>query len=187
MESKKKVLPWVEVIIVDNRRWNKIVENQIKFIDVAKEWMHGCMMENVHKIKIKLKNIWIDLIRSIYALYMSSSKPWSIIVSILLTSSFSRIITLSIPAGWSRAGWRSKNSGQWFGLHSLQTWIPLNISGVVSREGLQSMKTLPMESMNCGKGFKWSGPVEECQKLIESMPRRVQAVLKAKGGYTKYW
>ena len=26
----------------------------------------------------------------------------------------------------------------------------------------------------------------ECQKLIESMPRRVQAVLKAKGGYTKY-
>jgi hypothetical protein len=27
---------------------------------------------------------------------------------------------------------------------------------------------------------------EECQKLIESMPRRVQAILKAKGGYTKY-
>ena len=26
----------------------------------------------------------------------------------------------------------------------------------------------------------------ECQKPIESMPRRVQAVLKAKGGYTKY-
>ena len=29
-------------------------------------------------------------------------------------------------------------------------------------------------------------PVEECQELIESMPRRVQEVLKAKGGYTKY-
>ena len=28
--------------------------------------------------------------------------------------------------------------------------------------------------------------VEECQKLIESMPRRIQAVLRAKGGYTKY-
>ena len=25
-----------------------------------------------------------------------------------------------------------------------------------------------------------------CQKLIESTPRRVHAVLKAKGGYTKY-
>ena len=29
-------------------------------------------------------------------------------------------------------------------------------------------------------------PVEECQKLIKSMPRRIEAVLKAKGGYTKY-
>ena len=29
-------------------------------------------------------------------------------------------------------------------------------------------------------------PVGECQKLIESMPRRIQAVLRAKGGYTKY-
>ena len=27
---------------------------------------------------------------------------------------------------------------------------------------------------------------EECQKLIESMPRRVAAVIKAKGGNTKY-
>ncbi len=25
-----------------------------------------------------------------------------------------------------------------------------------------------------------------CQNLIESMPRRIEAVLKAKGGYTKY-
>jgi len=29
-------------------------------------------------------------------------------------------------------------------------------------------------------------PKEMCQNLIESMPRRVAAVLKAKGGYTKY-
>jgi hypothetical protein len=27
---------------------------------------------------------------------------------------------------------------------------------------------------------------EECQKLMESMPRRVAAVIKAKGGNTKY-
>ena len=33
----------------------------------------------------------------------------------------------------------------------------------------------------------WEGiPVEECQKLIESMPRRIEAVIKAKGDYTKY-
>lgn len=29
-------------------------------------------------------------------------------------------------------------------------------------------------------------PVETCQKLISSMPSRIQALLKAKGGYTKY-
>ena len=46
-----------------------MVENQIKFIDVAKEWMHRWMMKNVHKIKIKLENIWIDLIMGIYAPY----------------------------------------------------------------------------------------------------------------------
>ena len=33
--------------------------------------MHGCVMENIQKIKIKLENIWIDLIRSIYALYIT--------------------------------------------------------------------------------------------------------------------
>ena len=27
---------------------------------------------------------------------------------------------------------------------------------------------------------------KDCQNLIESMPKRVQAMLKAKGGYTKY-
>lgn len=29
-------------------------------------------------------------------------------------------------------------------------------------------------------------PIENCQRLIESMPRRVRAVIKAKGCYTKY-
>ena len=29
-------------------------------------------------------------------------------------------------------------------------------------------------------------PPETCQRLIESMPRRIGAVLKAKGGHTKY-
>ena len=34
---------------------------------------------------------------------------------------------------------------------------------------------------------EWNAiPAPTCQTLIESMPRRVEAVLKAKGGYTKY-
>ena len=34
---------------------------------------------------------------------------------------------------------------------------------------------------------EWAAiPAEVCQNLIESMPRRIEAVIKAKGGYTKY-
>jgi hypothetical protein len=34
---------------------------------------------------------------------------------------------------------------------------------------------------------EWNSiPVTECTKLIESMPRRIAAVIKAKGGNTKY-
>ena len=29
-------------------------------------------------------------------------------------------------------------------------------------------------------------PPEVCQNFIESMPRRLEAVIKAKGGHTKY-
>ena len=34
---------------------------------------------------------------------------------------------------------------------------------------------------------KWNGiPVEACQKLVESMSRRIQAVIRAKGGHIDY-
>ncbi len=34
---------------------------------------------------------------------------------------------------------------------------------------------------------EWEGiEPSVCQNLIESMPRRIEAVLRAKGGYTKY-
>ena len=77
---KKKVSPQVEVIIVDNKRWNKIAENQIKFIDVAKEWMHGCVMENVQKIKIKIGK-YLDWPYQEHICTESSSDKWPIIDS----------------------------------------------------------------------------------------------------------
>ena len=46
-----------------------MIKNQIKIIEIVKEWMHGCVIENTRKIKIKMENIWVDLIRSIYAPY----------------------------------------------------------------------------------------------------------------------
>ena len=36
-------------------------------------------------------------------------------------------------------------------------------------------------------GAKWGMiEIEECQRLIECMPRRLGAVIQAKGGHTKY-
>ena len=54
---------------------------------------------------------------------------------------------------------------------------------------LQEYETLP-----CGAYELWDRLVEEwnaiapevCQNLIESMSRRIQAVIRAKGGHTKY-
>jgi hypothetical protein len=34
---------------------------------------------------------------------------------------------------------------------------PMNISGVISKEGLQSMNTLLMGFMSYGRGFRWIG------------------------------
>ena len=56
-----------------NKRWNKLIKNQIKIVEIMKEWIHGYVMKNVRKIKIKMENIWIDLIRSIYAPYRGNS------------------------------------------------------------------------------------------------------------------
>ena len=56
---------------------------------------------------------------------------WRIMVLILLTSPFSRIMTLSTPPKRSRNGWGSRILGQWCGLHSLLTsthWTSLELS-----------------------------------------------------------
>ena len=47
----------------------------------------------------------------------------------------------------------------------------------------------PKESMNCGRVVKeWNEiSLKVCQNLIESMPRQIQAVIKANGGHTKYY
>ena len=58
---------------ISNHTKYQIILKKIKFIEVVKEWMHGCVMKNVCKIKIKLENICIDLIRSIYAPYKKYS------------------------------------------------------------------------------------------------------------------
>lgn len=60
--------------------------------------------------------------------------------------------------------------------------------GVLKRK-LATYKTPPtsMEELWTRVQKEWEAiSAEECQKLVETMPNRVAAVLKAKGGYTKY-
>lgn len=54
---------------------------------------------------------------------------------------------------------------------------------------LATYKTPPisMEELWTRVPKEWEAiSAEECQKLVDTMPNRVAAVLKAKGGYTKY-
>ena len=75
------------------------------------------------------------------------------------------------------------------GLHSLQTLLPLNTFGVISKNRLKEYDHPPSGILELWErvGREWNKiQPEVVQNLIESMPRRVAAVVKAKGGYTKY-
>jgi hypothetical protein len=92
----------------------------------------------------------------------------------------------------------SQKATQWFedndmkfyhGQHSLQTLIPLNTSGNISNDNFVSTETSPKGAHELWDRLvdEWNGiPPEVCQNLIESMPRHIQAVIKANGGHTKY-
>src|SRR6267154_1572636 len=87
---------------------------------------------------------------------MNCSILCSIMVSILLILSFSRIMTLSTLVKRPRL---AEHENPPNGIHELWERVEVEWEKIA---------------------------VRECQKLVESMPKRVRAVLKAKGGYTKY-
>ena len=62
--------------------------------------------------------------------------------------------------------------------------IPLSIYGITSRGSLESMRSHLEGFRSCGRVQKeWDNiEGEECRKLIESMPRRVEAVVKPREG-----
>ena len=59
--------------------------------------MHRWMMENVHKFKIELENIWIDLIRGIYAPYNPASYNIAVMCSAMVLFACS-----ATPFCWGR-------------------------------------------------------------------------------------
>ena len=68
----------------------------------------------------------------------------------------------------------------WTGLHNLQTSTQLNNSGRLSTQAKGAWKIWDRVAEVWDKIEP-----EEVQRLVEGMPRRVAAVIKAKGCYTK--
>ena len=85
---------------------------------------------------------------------------------------FSRIMILNTPQNWQRNGLKTRILGFLYGLHNLNEHEtpPKGIHELWERVEKE-----------------WEGiSADVCQNLIASMPRRVSAVIQAKGGYTKY-
>ncbi len=68
------------------------------------------------------------------------------------------------------------------------TWTPIeNLWGIVKRK---MRDTRPNNADDPKAAIKATWALitrEQCHRLIDSMPRRIDAVIQAKGGPTKYW
>ena len=92
----------------------------------------------------------------------------------------------------------SKKATQWFKDSDIQLLVwpaqspdlnPIEHLWVHLKCALQKYSTPPKGVHELWERVeeKWNEiPAETCQKLIESMPKRVKAVIRANGGHTKY-
>ncbi len=62
-----------------------------------------------------------------------------------------------------------------------------NLSGIVKRK-MSNTRPNNADELKAAIKETWASiPPQQCHKLITSMPRRIEAVIKAKGAPTKYW
>ncbi len=62
-----------------------------------------------------------------------------------------------------------------------------NLWGIVKRK-MRNKRPKNSDELKATVKETWASiPPQQCQKLITSMPRRIEAVIKAKGSPTKYW
>ncbi len=74
------------------------------------------------------------------------------------------------------------------GQQTHQTWTPLRIYGILSRGKRETKDQQNADELKATVKETWASiPPQQCHKLITSMPRRIEAVIKAKGAPTKYW
>ena len=92
-------------------------------------------------------------------------------------SFFNMIMTPSTPPKMPPNGLKTMISMFWTGLHS---HLIEHLWQHIKRQ-LGEYSTMPK-----GGWENWERAAEVCQNLIKNMPRRLEAVIKAKGGHTKY-
>ncbi len=61
-----------------------------------------------------------------------------------------------------------------------------NLWGIVKRK-MRNKRPTYADEMKATVKETWASIPQQCHKLITSMPRRIEAVIKAKGAPTKYW
>ena len=87
---------------------------------------------------------------------------------------------------------QQNNATQWFEDNNIQVLVlpwPAQSPDLNPIECLWvHLKKKLRDYQNCGRvAEEWNSITPEtCQRLIESMPRRIQVVIKSKGGHTKY-
>ncbi len=82
----------------------------------------------------------------------------------------------------------AKGTKSWFNDHGVTVldW-PENLWGIVKMK-MRDTRPNNADELKATVKETWASiPPQQCHKLITSMPRRIEAVIKAKGAPTKYW
>ncbi len=112
----------------------------------------------------------------------------------LLLTSFMEML-ISFPAGLATCP-HCQRDQSWFNDHGVTVldWPanspdlnPIeNLSGIVKRK-MRDIRPNNADELKAIVKESWASiPPQQCHKLITSMPRRIEAVIKAKGAPTKY-
>ncbi len=89
----------------------------------------------------------------------------------------------------------AKSTKSWLNDHVVGAWLASKLTRPEHRESVEycQEENEKQETKTCrwaeGHSQRNLGfiPPQQCHKLITSMPRRIEAVIKAKGAPTKYW
>ncbi len=89
----------------------------------------------------------------------------------------------------------AKSTKSWLNDHVLCAWLVSKLTKPEHRESMeyyqeenekQETKKCRWAEGHCQRNLGFTPP-QQCHKLITSMQRRIEAVIKAKGAPTKYW